>query len=131
MGLIVGVTIGCVVVVIIIIIIVIIYRNATRWAPIAYRAPEPQIDPNISNQYLPGISMALPPIRARIAPAGYMGPLAPIPNKRLVDDGVWKDTQKILYDYQCAICLDEVNEVPLVSLSCNHIFHMNCILEWR
>jgi hypothetical protein len=31
---------------------------------------------------------------------------------------------------ECAICLDEVNMNDIYILSCNHVYHEQCILKW-
>ena len=33
-------------------------------------------------------------------------------------------------EYKCIICLDTLNNSSYYKLSCNHVFHYNCIKDW-
>eukprot|EP00835_Amoeboradix_gromovi_P002995 NODE_184_length_15718_cov_0.161342.p9 type:complete len:214 gc:universal NODE_184_length_15718_cov_0.161342:4300-4941(+) len=40
------------------------------------------------------------------------------------------NSKDFLIDDNCAICLEYLNEKPLMTTSCNHTFHSKCLLKW-
>lgn len=47
---------------------------------------------------------------------------------------VSKDIIKQIEEYECAICISEINDsapgTPITALPCNHIYHRGCMRDW-